>query len=246
MFNRVIIKMSGELLGDDSDSNYSVQVIDRIVSEINEIVSRGTEVALVVGGGNIWRGRDARSDMNKVVADQIGMLGTIMNGLYLTEAFRLNGAKSVLMTPFDVNGFTEKFLREKALQYMKEKTIVIFGGGLGHPYFSTDTIAALRACELQADALLYAKEGGVRECDPKVNPNAKFYKTLSYNAILQKNLAFADATAISIASDKETNLKTLVFSMKAAGNIVLACENKIFEINGTYIKNNLEEEFYAD
>lgn len=246
MFNRVIIKMSGELLGDGSQSNYNELVIDRILSEIIELVNRGVEVSLVIGGGNIWRGRDASMDMDKVVADHIGMLGTIMNGLYISETFRLKGVKAVVMTPFDVNGFTEVFSKDKALQHLKNKNVVIFAGGLGHPYFSTDTIAALRACELHADALLYAKEGGVRECDPKVNPDAKFYKTLSYKTILQKSLGFADATAMSIASDKETNLETLVFSMKVAGNIVSACEGKIFEINGTHIKNDLEEEFYVN
>ena len=184
--------------------------------------------------------------MDAVSADQIGMLATVMNGIYLNDFFRQEKLQSVVMTPFSLNLFTEKFSKCKALEYIKQKNILIFAGGIGHPFFSTDTVVSLRASEIEAEAILFAKNiDGVYDSDPKKNSNAKKYKTIGYNQVMSKSLDVADISAVQLAS--KSNIESVVFSLKEKDSIIIACRNNsdIFEIGGTKISNNFEEEFYV-
>ena len=159
------------------------------------VVNQGTEVAIVIGGGNFWRGRsDNKMDRSK--SDQIGMLATVMNALYMAEVCRSNGLDAVVQTPFQIGNITELFSKDSAIRHMKNKTIVFFAGGTGHPYFSTDTGAALRGCEIEADILLFAKNiDGVYDSDPKSNPNAKKFTQLTGKEIIEKQLKVIDTSA---------------------------------------------------
>ncbi len=220
-FKRIIIKLSGEGLAGETNDHFHEPTINRIAKEVAEVIANGTEVGIVVGGGNFWRGRDAKPEMDKVKAHQIGMLGTIMNGLYLSEAFRLAGIPAVVMTPFDVNGFTQKFSMEDARKYMAQKTAVIFAGGTGHPFFSTDSIVALRACELSADAVLYAKSiDCVYTADPKKDASARRYKTVPYETVVQNRLDVADITALSLTMQHD--IPSVVFALNKPNAIVIA------------------------
>jgi uridylate kinase len=244
MFKRVVIKISGEVLG-GKDGGFDNHVISRITSEIQTLINKGVEVTIVVGGGNFWRGRSADSAMDLVAADQIGIIATIMNGIYLSDFFAQKGIQSTVMTPFDINSFTERFTKPKAMQSIKNGKVLIFAGGTGHPFFSTDTIVALRACEIEADAILFAKNiDGVYDSDPRKNTKAKKYKTISYDKALSDNLDVADISAINLAA--KNNIISLVFALEKENSIVTACKNnnEIFEIGGTKISNDFKEEFY--
>jgi uridylate kinase len=245
MFKRVVIKISGEALG-DSSNNFNDEIIGRIVLEVSDLISQGIEVSLVVGGGNFWRGREANEGMDKVTADQIGMLATIMNGLYLADYFIQKGIEAIVMTPFEVNSFTEKYSKKNTLNHIKNGRVVIFSGGTGHPYFSTDTIVALRACELNADAVLFAKNiDGVYDSDPKLNINAKKYKTVSYKHVISAHLVVADIPAIDLTYNSD--IPCVVFALDIKDSICIACKNndEIYEIGGTLISNKVMEEFYV-
>ncbi len=256
MFKRVILKISGEgLSGDNKNEHFHDDTINRIVSEVNTLVEKGVEVCIVVGGGNFWRGRDAKSQMDKVKAHQIGMTATIMNGIYLAEAFRINDEinskinqtkqKAVVMTPFDVNGFTIKYTKELALEYMSKGIVPIFAGGTGHPFFSTDSIVAIRACELCVDAVLYGKNVEcVYDDDPRKNKNARKLKTVPYDTVIANNLEVADISAITLTSKED--ISSIVFALSTPKSIITACEDNdsLFEIGGTKIDNNIKTEYY--
>lgn len=247
MFKRIVIKISGEAIGNSNnhDSKFNDAVIEKIVSQVHYLISKGVQVSIVVGGGNFWRGREANETMDTVCADQIGILATIMNGLYLSDFFRQKGIKSEVMTPFDVNCYTKRYTKEKALSYMSKNNVVIFAGGTGHPYFSTDTIVALRACELEVDAVLYAKNiDGVYNCDPRENNDAKKYRLVSYKYVSANYLDVADITATVLTS--KANIPSLVFALDLENSIIIACKNnaELYEIGGTLISNNVSEEYY--
>lgn len=246
MFGRVIVKISGEGLSAGGDRHFDEAVVGDIADQILRVISSGTETALVVGGGNFWRGRDRRKGMDKVRADQIGMLGTVMNAIYLSEVFRMCGRAAHVMTPFAVNGFTEVYTRESAVEHMRRKEPVIFAGGTGHPFFSTDAIVALRACELDADAVLYGKTiDGVYDKDPKIE-GAQKYRTVHYKTVVSKNLQVADIPAIALT--QEQGIPSLVFKLLAPNAIVTACENSdsIHSVlGGTIVSQKTEDEYYV-
>jgi len=245
MFKRIIIKLSGEGLAGNSADHFDDPTVERLTKEIAEVIDGGTEVGIVVGGGNFWRGRDAKPEMDKVKAHQIGMVGTVMNGLYLSEALRLSAVHSVVMTPFDFNGFTRRFSKEEALKAMKRKKAVIFAGGTGHPFFSTDSVVALRACELSADAVLYAKNiDCVYTADPKKDKSARRYKSVPYSTVVSNCLDVADLSALHMTMQHD--IPSVVFALDRPGAIVAAARGEIAEIGATLVANQIEEEFYVN
>ena len=232
MYKRVIIKLSGEALAGDKDFGFDNQVIDEIVDQIVTVMKKGVEVALVVGGGNFWRGRSARPGIDRVKADQIGMMGTVMNAIYLTEVFKSRGYHSVVMTPTIIGVITEQFSKDRAIEYLKAKTVTIFACGTGHPFFSTDTITAIRGAELDADALLFAKSiDGVYDSDPKHNGKAKKFEKITYKDILANDLNVIDMAVCGIC--QELNLTSVIFGLNEKDGLLLAAsgdDKEIFKI----------------
>ncbi|HCC08283.1 MAG TPA: UMP kinase [Clostridiales bacterium] len=218
MYKRVLIKLSGEALAGDKRFGFDDKPASVVAEEIKEIVSRGIEVALVVGAGNIWRGRDSKNmDMTK--SHHIGILSTVINAIYMGELLRINGINAIIQTPFVVGSMTEQFVKEKAIDYMKKGKVVIFAGGTGHPFFSTDTGAALRAIEIEADILLLAKSiDAVYDSDPKVNPDAKKYDEITFKEIITKGLNVIDMTAASLCL--ENGMNTILFALSEDRSIV--------------------------
>jgi len=245
MLKRTIIKLSGEAIGNPSSlSGYNDEVIDSIVGQIAGVVTGGTQVSLVVGGGNLWRGHQARPDMDRVKADNIGMLATVMNAIYLAEAFKRQGAAAVVLTPVPFSNMTKIYEKDMAVNLMAKNVILINAAGLGHPYFSTDTITALRAAELEADCILFAKNiDGVYDSDPRQNPQAKKYRNLNYDTAIKNGLKAADLAAMHLAND--ASIPSYAFALSHPNSINLACAYPDTEqLNGTYITSNIQCEFY--
>ena len=229
MYKRVIIKLSGEALGGTKESGFDDAVIDKIAGQIIDVMQKGVEVALVVGGGNFWRGRATSGGMDRVKSDHIGMMATVMNALYLTEMFRLKGVPSVIMTPVIVGVVTELFSKDKALAHMERGRLVIFACGTGHPFFSTDTIVAIRGAELEADALLFAKNiNGVYDCDPGTNSDAKKLDRVTYKQILTDDLRVIDLAACGICI--EAGLTSIIFGLNEPGGLLSAVSGEDKEI----------------
>ncbi|MCL2457082.1 MAG: uridine monophosphate kinase [Defluviitaleaceae bacterium] len=243
MLKRAVIKLSGEAIG--SENGYDDAVINSIVNQIVQVTQAGTQVALVVGGGNYWRGRQACPEMDRVKADQMGMLATVMNALYLADFFRRCGKNAKVVTPIVIGNFTSLYDKESASEMLANGTVLINAAGLGHPMFSTDTITALRAAELEADCILFAKNtDGVYDDDPRKNKNARKFQTLSYNSAICKNLNVADMTALQLARD--ASISSYVFELNAQNSIIKACNYPdVSDLNGTFINNNAEEKFYG-
>ncbi len=231
MFKRVLIKLSGEALAGDKKFGFDNQTAGAVAAEIKDIVSNGTQVALVVGAGNIWRGRDNKNmDMTK--SHHIGILSTVINAIYMGDILRMNGVNTIVQTPFVVGSITEQFVKEKAIDYMKEGKVVIFAGGTGHPFFSTDTGAALRAIEIEADVLLLAKSiDAVYDSDPKVNPNAKRYDEITCKDIIKNDLAVIDMTAASLCMENDMDI--VLFALSEDKSIIRTING---EKMGTRIK----------
>jgi len=203
MYKRIVLKLSGEALAGEKGSGFDENTINNIVADIKKVVDMGVEVSLVIGGGNFWRGRSS-SNMDRTRADQIGMLATVMNALYVSEAMRNQGMEVVIQTPIIIGSVTEQFSKQSALKYLSEGKVLIFAGGTGHPFFSTDSITALRGAELEVDALLFAKNiDGVYDSDPRINPNAKKYDTLPCEEIIRNNLKVIDLTAASLCLEQK-------------------------------------------
>jgi uridylate kinase len=250
MYKRVLIKISGEELAGGGAACYDGDVLGKIAGETRRLLDRGTAAAFVVGGGNLWRGGPGQIDEAK--SHQIGMLATVMNGIYLSEAFRLEGVAATVMTPFEAGNFTARFSKEEALARMARGEALIFAGGTGLPFFSTDTIAAVRACELEVSALLLAKSvDGVYTADPKKDPGAKRYKTLPYATAMENWLrsgckdTVADISALDLA--RRRKLPALVFGLAAPEALYAACgpDEALFAIGGTKITENAKEAFYV-
>ncbi len=218
-FNRILLKLSGEALAAKGQA-IGPGTILRIAKEIASVHNLGVQVAIVIGGGNIFRGLRAKHyAMDRVVADHMGMLATVINALALADALRSTGVDAEVMTAMEIKGIAEPFARDRALDHMERHRIVVFGGGTGNPYFTTDTAATLRACEIRADALLKAtKVDGVFDADPVKVPDAKFFPTLTYTEVIQRGLRAMDLTAISLAM--EQSLPIVVFNLLKEGNIV--------------------------
>ena len=245
MLKRIVIKLSGEAIGSANSGNvYDDIVVDSIVSQIVTVLQAGTEVSIVVGGGNIWRGLNARPDMDRVKADQMGMLATIMNAVYLKEAFKRQGQKCRVLTPMPVGNITTVYDKDAAMDWMSRGIVLINAAGLGHPMFSTDTVTALRAAELEADCALYAKNiDGVYNSDPKNNPKARKYETLSYQTAINQNLQAADMTALHIS--KDAAIPAYMFGLSQPNSIIdAAAFPNTKNLKGTYIHVDKEDKFY--
>lgn len=221
---RVLVKLSGEALAGAAQRGFDHEIITHVVKQLKVLVDGGTQVAVVIGGGNFWRGRTSGS-MDRTKADQIGMLATVMNAIYVADVCRAEGMESVVQTPFVIGSMTELFSKDKALAHLESGKIVFFAGGTGHPFFSTDTGAALRGCEIEADALLFAKNiDGVYDSDPKTNPEAKKYTRLSCQEMLQKNLKAIDAAAATLCIEQK--LPVIVFDLGADNSIIRVAQGE--------------------
>lgn len=226
---RVILKLSGEALA-KKEGGYNDELIENIANQVKTIVDKGTDVGVVIGGGNYWRGR-SNDNIDRTKADQIGMLATIMNCIYVSEIFRSQGLKTNILTPFECGSMTKLFSKDRANKYFEKGMVVFFAGGTGHPYFSTDTGIVLRAIELDADAILLAKAiDGIYDCDPKINPEAKKYDTISINEVVEKKLGVIDMTASVMCM--ENKMPLMVFGLEEENSIVNALSGKF---NGTVV-----------
>ena len=219
IFKRVILKLSGEALAGDKGSGIDTETVTNIAGAIKEIQTLGVQVAIVVGGGNFWRGRSTK-DMDRATSDYIGMLGTVMNSLALQDALENMGVISRVQSAIEMRQVAEPYIRRRAIRHLEKGRVVIFGAGTGNPYFSTDTTAALRAAEIEAEVILLGKKGvdGVYDSDPKINHNAKKFDTLKYIDILNLGLGIMDSTATSLCMDNKIPL--IVFGIDDPQNII--------------------------
>ena len=227
---RILLKLSGEALAGDKKTGFDEETVRKVASQVKELVDNGTEVGIVIGGGNFWRGRTSEN-IDRVKADQIGMLATIMNCIYVSEIFRSVGMMTNILTPFECGSFTKLFSKDRANKYFAKGMVVFFAGGTGHPCFSTDTPAVLRSIEVDADCLLLAKSiDGVYDSDPAKNPDAKRYDTLSIDEVIAKNLQVVDMTASILARDNKVPMR--VFALQEENSIIKACSG---DFNGTTV-----------
>ena len=219
-YKRVVLKLSGEALAGDKGFGIDPHVVDALAAQIQKVTESGLEVAVVNGGGNIWRGLSGSSKgMDRATADYMGMLATVINSLALQDALENRGVATRVQTAIEMRQVAEPYIRRKAIRHMEKERVVIFAAGTGNPYFSTDTTAALRAAEIEADAILMAKKGvdGVYDSDPRTNPDAKKFDRLNYLDVIQKKLAVMDSTAISLCMDN--NIPIIVFNIDGEDNI---------------------------
>ena len=226
-FKRVVLKLSGEALAGKQGYGIDPATVDAIAKQVVEVANTGIQLAIVVGGGNIWRGlSDNAQGMDRVSAAYMGMLATVMNALALQSAIEKNGVVTRVQTAINMQQVAEPYIRRRAIRHMEKGRVVIFGAGTGNPYFSTDTTAALRAAEIDANAILMAKNGvdGVYDSDPKVNPDAKMYTHLSYLDVIQKQLGVMDNTATTLCMNN--NIPIVVFNIDTEGSIIAACTGK--------------------
>ena len=227
---RVLLKLSGEALAGDKKTGFDEATVKEVARQVKIAVSEGIEVGVVIGGGNFWRGRESNA-IDRTKADQIGMLATVMNCIYVSEIFRSSGMDTQILTPFECGSMTKLFSKDRANKYFKRGMVVFFAGGTGHPYFSTDTGVALRAIEMEADCTLLAKAiDGVYDSDPKLNPAAIKYDTISIQEVIDKKLAVVDLTASIMCM--ENHVPMAVFSLNEENGIINAMQGKI---NGTVV-----------
>ena len=228
--HRILLKLSGEALAGDAHHGFSDEEVTRVASEVKKVVDKGVQVGVVIGGGNFWRGRTS-DGMDRVKADQIGMLATVMNCIYAADAFRRAGMKCKITSPYAIGDVTEMYVRDKAIEYMEQGYVVFFAGGSGHPFFSTDMPAVLRAVETECDAVLSAKAiDGVYDSDPKINPNAKKYDSISIEEVVEKKLGVIDLTASVMCMENKVPL--MIFGLEEENSIVNALTGKF---NGTIV-----------
>jgi uridylate kinase len=218
-FNRILLKLSGEALTGDKAYGIDPDILESVAFEISSIHKLGVQVAIVIGGGNIFRGlQSAAYGIKRVAADHMGMLATVINALALGEALRRIGSETRVMTAIDMIRIAEPYIRERAVSHLFKNRVVLFGAGTGNPYFTTDTAAALRAIEIEADVLLKAtRVDGVYDADPELDPSAKLFSELTYREVLERNLKVMDLTSVSLAMAQE--LPIIVFNLKNKGNI---------------------------
>ena len=236
-YKRILIKLSGEALAGDKGVGINIQTVQKMAEEIKEVHDLGIEIALVIGGGNLWRGEPAaEAGMDRVQADYTGMWGTVMNALVMADSLQRVGVDTRVQTAIAMQQVAEPYIRGRALRHLQKGRIVIFGAGIGSPYFSTDTTAALRAAEIEADAILMAKNGvdGVYNADPKKDKTAVKFDELTHRDVISKGLRIMDSTASTLSMDNDIDL--VVFNMNEAGNI----KRVVFgEQIGTTVSNNL-------
>ena len=229
-WKRVLLKLSGEALAGSKKTGFDEDNVREVARQVKLSVDTGVEVGIVIGGGNFWRGRTSNA-IDRTKADQIGMLATVMNCIYVSEIFRNLGMETEILTPFACGSMTELFSKDRANQYFKQGKVVFFAGGTGHPYFSTDTGIMLRAVEMEADCILLAKSiDGVYDSDPAKNPQAKRYDTISIEEVIDKKLAVVDLTASIMCM--EHKMPMAVFDLNEKDSIAQAMQGKI---NGTIV-----------
>ena len=229
-YNRVLLKLSGEALAGEKHTGFDEATCIEVGKQVKALVEQGVQVAIVIGGGNFWRGRTSET-IDRVKADQIGMLATVMNCIYVSDIFRYLGLNTKVYTPFVCGGMTTLFSKDDATKELQAGTVVFCAGGTGHPYFSTDSATSLRAIELECDIILMAKAiDGVYDSDPKTNPNAKKFETLAVSEIVDKKLGVIDLTSAVLCL--ENKMPRLIFSLNEENSIVEAAMGKC---NGTVI-----------
>lgn len=220
MYQRLVIKLSGEALRGDGEYGIDPKTVHRIALEIKDVYALGVQIGIVIGAGNLWRGKTGEElGMDRAQADYMGMLGTIMNSLAMQDALESIGVPSRVMTSIPISAVAEPYVRRRALRHLEKGRVVIFAGGTGSPYFSTDTAAALRAAEIGAEVILMAKNNtnGVYDKDPRLNSDARLYDKLTLKEVITHELGVMDATAASIC--KENQIALVVFNMNETGNI---------------------------
>ncbi|MBR6477827.1 MAG: UMP kinase [Lachnospiraceae bacterium] len=227
---RILLKLSGEALAGEKKTGFDEETVRKVALQVKSLVDQGIQVGIVTGGGNFWRGRTSEN-IDRTKADQIGMLATIMNCIYVSEIFRSVGMMTAVLTPFECGSFTKLFSKDRANKYFAKNMVVFFAGGTGHPYFSTDTGVVLRAVEMEADMILLAKSiDGVYSADPKKNPDAIKYDEISIHDVIAQNLQVVDMTASILARDNK--MPMWVFDLNEENSIVNALSGKF---NGTKV-----------
>ncbi len=227
---RILLKLSGEALAGDKKTGFDEATVREVALQVKQLVDQGIQVGIVTGGGNFWRGRTSEN-IDRTKADQIGMLATVMNCIYVSEIFRSVGMKTAILTPFECGSFTKLFSKDRANKYFEHGMVVFFAGGTGHPYFSTDTGVVLRAIEVDAEVILLAKSiDGVYDSDPKQNPDAKKYDEITIDEVIEKNLQVVDMTASILARDNR--MPMWVFGLNEENSIVNTMSGKF---NGTKV-----------
>lgn len=227
---RILLKLSGEALAGDKKTGFDEETVRRVALQVKELTEDGIQVGIVIGGGNFWRGRSSEN-IDRTKADQIGMLATVMNCIYVSEIFRSVGMMTNILTPFECGSFTKLFSKDRANKYFEKGMVVFFAGGTGHPYFSTDTGVVLRAVEVDAEVILLAKSiDGVYDDDPKKNPQAKKYEEVTIEEVIEKNLQVVDMTASILARDNR--MPMWVFGLNEENSIVNTIKGKF---NGTKV-----------
>jgi uridylate kinase len=222
VYQRVLLKLSGEALMGSLGYGIDPVVVQSIAQEVAKVVSQGIQIAIVVGGGNIFRGvKAASAGMDRATADYVGMIATVMNAITLQDALEQAGVPTRVQSAIAMQEVAEPYIRRRAIRHLEKKRVVIFGAGSGNPFFTTDTTAALRAAEIDAEVIFKAtKVDGVYDSDPHVNPNARRYQTLTYAHVLNQDLRVMDSTAIALC--KENNIPIMVFDLSVSGNIYRA------------------------
>ena len=227
---RILLKLSGEALAGDKKMGFDEATVQKVACQVKQLVDEGIQVGIVIGGGNFWRGRSSES-IDRTKADQIGMLATIMNCIYVSEIFRSQGMMTNILTPFECGSFTKLFSKDRANKYFEKGMVVFFAGGTGHPYFSTDTGVVLRAIEVEADVILLAKSiDGVYDADPAKVATAKKYDEISIDEVIEKNLQVVDMTASILARDNR--MPMWVFGLNEENSIVNTMNG---DFNGTKV-----------
>ena len=222
---RVLLKLSGEALAGEKKSGFDEATVTRVAKQVKVLVDEGVQVGIVIGGGNFWRGRSSEN-IDRTKADQIGMLATVMNCIYVSEIFRSQGMLTSILTPFQCGEFTKMFSKDRANKYFDHNMVVFFAGGTGHPYFSTDTATVLRAIEIEAETILLAKAvDGVYDSDPKENPDAKKYSEVTIGEVIDKKLGVVDLAASILCM--ENKMPMIVFGLNEENSIVNAAHGII-------------------
>lgn len=231
-FRRIVLKLSGEAMAGDKGIGIDSRMVRIYAEQIKKIWKLGVETSIVVGGGNFWRGRDSK-DMDRATSDYMGMLGTVMNALALQDALEQMDVVTRVMTAIEMKDVAEPYIRRRAIRHLEKQRVVIFSGGIGNPYFSTDTTAALRAAEIGAEVILLAKKGvdGIYDADPKFDASAQKFDSLTYSEILNRELKIMDSTATSLCMENEIPL--IVFGIDQEDNISDVVMGKTL---GTYVK----------
>ena len=221
---RVLLKLSGEALAGDKKTGFDEATVMEVARQVKLLVDEGIQVAVLIGGGNFWRGRSSKN-IDRTKADQIGMLATVMNCIYTSEIFRSQGMMTAVLTPFECGSFTKTFSKDRVNKYFEHNMVVFLAGGTGHPYFSTDTATVLRAVEIEAEAILLAKAvDGIYDSDPKVNPNAVKYDEISIQEVVDKKLAAMDLTASIMCLEQK--MPMLVFALDEENSIINTVHGK--------------------